>query len=156
MPRFYEKPYTGQVFRRRQHAELVEYGMIAGMAITGKFERDGVEMDAWTAILDSRLHGPLRLFHTNAWEAEGDWRPVPLEDLPFVPKEMFASWREKFLQLAERVEVLVANAVTEREEYLRLLARVDALTKTHVEVVAKPDPPPPARPSRTAAAQPSR
>jgi hypothetical protein len=139
----YEKPRLLQVFKRVQNEFTTEYGFVSGLKENG---------ETWTATIHSGVAHDFRFYNSTP---VGEWVPVPADEVAVLPAALAslgdAVDKATLLGLADRVAVLVADAATERDEYLRLQARVDALANP-APVEAAPAPP---RASRVAAPPPS-
>jgi hypothetical protein len=175
----YDRPYMGQPFKLVQNEHRIEYGCITGFTVTSvnKDPETGAVTETWTACVSSTVSNASFRFYHNTHR--GDWIPLTAAE---IAEQRGAAVlgdvvdKATFLALAERCAVLVADAATERDEYLRLQGRVDeteARYQTFEEKLAElqarvaagapipsdgpkaPPAPPNGRPSRVASSPPT-
>jgi hypothetical protein len=120
---FYQKPYYGQQFRRKQNQTDYQDGAIVGLHVRGgTFKRDGIEVEDWSATIQ---YGQQEYAYINARtpivSGADQWLPVPDE-------EVLSRFGPGYEALRQRVDVLqgvltqVAGQVDVLAERVMLLA----------------------------------
>ncbi len=79
-PVYYDKPYVGQPFRRRQNADVYEDGQVTGVRVHGTFNRDGKTVEDWTACISLGFGNNHYMTHRDVPDASTSWMSIPEEE----------------------------------------------------------------------------
>lgn len=153
---FYQKPYYGQQFRRKQNQTDYQDGAIVGLSVSGgTFQRDGIAVEDWSATIQ---YGQQEYAYINARTAlvpnASQWLPIPDE-------EVLSRHGAGYEALLARVDMLqgvltqVAGQVDVLAERVMLLAET-APTPSVEELRLVEDPAPEASSAESAATNPVR
>lgn len=127
---FYEKPYYGQQFRRRQNATDYQDGAIVGLTVEGgTFQRDGQAVEDWSAVIQ---YGQDSYAYINARTPlpanAAMWRPVPAD-------EVLARYGGGYETVAQRLDAL-EGVLTQLADQVDVLSdRVSSLAETQAPPV---------------------